>query len=397
MRTRRSRGLRQTRKGGNPEDNRKNWEMYWSDAPYNPYTKYPKGVQGKFYGTLTPTVSKELNMNKTYIIQRHGFSCANLQKVKDKKQNEGKWYAKFNPSLHGRVEDPSLTAYGIYSLLRKEEKHPAFKGTVFGSSLLRTWQTALLIYGKFGPVRIIVSPYIKEKHGMMLDLSNMPLPFEQQMEQMGQFMEFLAEIDNDIAREIIRHEHIIQYDGNDYPVGPYQPHATRKVTTQLPKQSAQEVYQQLLRGDPQPPPSPPEYNYAPQDDYLESFKAYVKTDTVSKETPIKKNGYIPEITVIPEPSFREYYGAEGFVYFDRWVSKKIPKATTIFVVSHSKWMQKVIQEYCGTVETNIFDENAWKLIITPNLVRTGAGVTFEIIPGLIIIDFRQIILFKDYI
>ena len=382
MRTRRSRGLRQTRKGGNPEDNRKNWEMYWSDAPYNPYTKYPKGVQGKFYGTLTPTVSKELNMNKTYIIQRHGFSCANLQKVKDKKQNEGKWYAKFNPSLHGRVEDPSLTAYGIYSLLRKEEKHPAFKGTVFGSSLLRTWQTALLIYGKFGPVRIIVSPYIKEKHGMMLDLSNMPLPFEQQMEQMGQFMEFLAEIDNDIAREIIRHEHIIQYDGNDYPVGPYQPQATRKVTTQLPKQSAQEVYQQLLRGDPQPPPSPPEYNYAPQDDYLESFKAYVKTDTVSKETPIKKNGYIPAITVIPEPSFREYYGAEGFVYFDRWVSKKIPKATTIFVVSHSKWMQKVIQEYCGTVETNIFDENAWKLIITPNLVRTGAGVTFEIIPGL---------------
>ena len=65
MRTRRSRGVKQTRKGGNPEENRKNWETYWSDKPYNPYTKYPKGVKGKFYGTLTPTVSKELNMNKS--------------------------------------------------------------------------------------------------------------------------------------------------------------------------------------------------------------------------------------------------------------------------------------------------------------------------------------------
>ena len=384
MRTRRhGKNIRKTRKGGNPEENRRNWETYWSDKPYDPYTKYPKGVQSNFFRTLRPTVSKELNMNKTYIIQRHGFSCANLQKVKDKKQNEGKWYAKItNPSLHFRVEDPSLTAYGIYSLLRKEERHPAFKGTVFGSSLLRTWQTALLVYGKFGPVKIIVSPYIKEKHAVALDLSNMPLPFEQQMEIMKQFMQFLAEIDNPIAREIIRHEHIIQYNDNSYPLGPYQPQATIKVTTQLPSQSSQQLFQ-LLRDQQPIPPSPPEYNYSPQSDYLERFKAYVKTDSVSNEETIKKTGHIPAITDIPEPSFREYYGAEGFVYFDRWVSKQIPQATTIFVVSHSKWMQKVIQEYCGTVETEIFDENAWKLIIAPaSKYKTGAGLTFEIIPGL---------------
>ena len=347
MRTRRSRGVKQTRKGGNPEENKRNWETYWRDQPYNPYTKYPKGVKGTFYGTLTPTVSKELNMNKTYIIQRHGFSCANLQKVKDKKQNEGKWYAKItNPSLHFRVEDPSLTAYGIYTLLREEERPKGFTGTVFGSSLLRTWQTAILVYGKFGPLKIIVSPYIKEKHGFVGDLSNMPLPFEQQIEIMGQFMKFLSEIDNPIAIEIIRHEHIIQYNSNSYPLGPYQS----------------------------------EYN-ASQSDYLESFKANVNISPKIGEEILTKQAYIPAIAVIPEPSFREYYGAEGFVYFDRWVSKQIPQATTIFVVSHSNWMQKVIEKYCGTVETEIFDENAWKLKITPNLVRTGAGVKFEIIPG----------------
>ena len=344
MRTRRTRGVKQTRKGGNPEENKRNWETYWSDQPYNPYTKYPKGVKGTFYGTLTPSVSRELNMNKTYIIQRHGFSCANLQKVKDKKQNKGKWYAKVNPSFHGRVEDPSLTAYGIYSLLREEERPKGFTGTVYGSSLLRTWQTALLVYGKFGPLKIIVSPYIKEKHGFVGDLSNMPLPFEQQMAQMEQFMQFLKGVDHDIAREIIRHEHIIEYNDIGYP---------------LPKQ------------DPTP-------NF--QSDYLESFKANVNTQPILGEEILQRKAYIPAITVIPEPSFREYYGAEGFVYFDRWVSKRT-QATTIFVVSHSKWMQKVIEKYCGTVETEIFDENAWKLKITPAKYKTGAGVTFEIIPG----------------
>ena len=386
MRTRRSRGLKQTRKGGNPEENRRNWETYWSDKPYNPYTKYPRGVQGRFYGTLTPTVSRELNMKNTYIIQRHGFSCANLQKVKDEKKYEGTWYPKAL-QFHYRVEDPSLTAYGIYSLLREEERHPAYTGTVFGSSLLRTWQTILLVYGKFGPVRVIVSPYIKEKHGFALDLSNMPLPFEQQMEIMGQFMNFLAEIDHPIAREIIRHEHIIQYNGDSYPLGPYQPQATIKLTSPIappPKENKPSQLLQFLRDyQPEPiPPSPPEYNYAPQSDYLETFKAFVKTDQVSQEVKIERNGHIPAITDIPEPSFREYYGAEGFVYFDRWVRTQT-QAATIFVVSHSKWMQKVIKEYCGTVVTKIFDENAWKLIIAPaSKYKTGAGVTFEIIRGL---------------
>jgi hypothetical protein len=342
MRTRRTRGLKQTRKGGNPE-NKRNWETYWKDKPYDPYTKYPKGVKGTFYGTLTPTSSSELNMKKTYIIQRHGFSCANLQKVKDKKQNEGKWYAKINPSLHGRVEDPSLTAYGIYSLLREEDRPKGFTGTVYGSSLLRTWQTALLVYGKFGPLKIIVSPYIKEKHGFVGDLSNMPLPFEQQMAQMRQFMQFLAEIDNPIAKKIIDNEHIIEYNDISYPLSKQEPNYT-------------------------------------QDDYLESLKDKVNTEPNSDEEILKRKAYIPAIAVIPEPSFREYYGAEGFVYFDRWVSKKTQEKT-IFVVSHSKWMQKVIEKYCGTVETEIFDENAWKLKITPSQYKTGEGVDFEIIPG----------------
>jgi len=353
MRTRRSRGLKQTRRGGNPVENRKNWEMHWSDKPYNPYTKYPNRVQGRLYGTFTPTVSKELNMQKTYIIQRHGFSCANLQKAKDKKKNRGVWHAKLtNPSLHSRVEDPSLTAYGIYSLLREEERPDKYGGTVYGSSLLRTWQTAIVVYGKYGPCKIVVSPYIKENHGSALDLSNFPLPFEQQMAYMEQFMQFLKGIDHPIAREIIRHEHIIEYNGNSYPLGPLK-----------------EMY--TVSEDP---------IMAAGKFYVDTLSHTVNLSPSSREDPLEMDAFIPAITKIPEPSFREYYGAEGLVYFDRWVSKKTT-SSTIFVVSHSNWMQTVIETYCGPVVTNIFDENAWILKITPSKFKSRAAVKFYIIPG----------------
>uniref|UniRef100_A0A6C0HWW6 Uncharacterized protein n=1 Tax=viral metagenome TaxID=1070528 RepID=A0A6C0HWW6_9ZZZZ len=316
MRTRRSRGLKQTRRGG---------------------------------------AVPELKTPNTYIIQRHGFSCANLQKAKDKKKNRGVWHAKLtNPSLHARVEDPSLTSYGIYSLLRKEEIPTGFTGTVYGSSLLRTWQTAILIYGKFGPLKIIVSPYIKEKHGFALDLSNMPLPFEQQMAYMEQFMQFLKGIDHEIAREIIRHEHIIEYNGNGYPLGPY----TLDLNYTVPEDSrmaAGKFYVDQMKHN--------KVNLSPHSD----------------ESPLKRDALIPNIS-IREPSFREYYGAEGFVYFDNWVRQRTT-AKTIFVVSHSNWMQKVIEQYCGPVVTNIFDENAWKLTIVPLKFKTGANFKFTISSG----------------
>lgn len=327
MRTRRSRG----RKGGkDTKDNRSNWERFWRNEypEYDSRMNYPG--RAKTFFKATPNEFKGLTTPNTYIIQRHGFSCANLEKVKDKR------------SWHFRVADPSLTAYGIYSLLRDQRKPEGFNGTIFVSSLVRTWQTGLLEYGR-EPLTIVVSPYIKEKHGIVGDLSNMPLPFEQQMAQMGEFMTFLKGIDNPIAKEIVQHEHVIVYMGKAYPI----------TSTVLGREGKQ---------------------------YVDELKRKrILTPTKSTKPPKLINAFIPDITVIPHPSFHEYYGAKGFVYFDHWVRENYGDINTVFVVSHSKWMQKVIEEYCDLVETQIFDENAWKLKITP---VTPGNFKFEIIRGI---------------
>ena len=335
MRTRRSRGLKQTRKGGkDTKDNHSNWERYWrkSYPEYDPMTNYPGFYKTYVKQVKDPNEFKKLTTPNTYIIQRHGFSCANLKKAKDKK------------SWHFRVADPSLTAYGIYSLLRNQSKPEGFDGTIFVSSLIRTWQTGILEYGRYGPLTIIVSPYIKEKHGILGDLSNMPLPFEQQMAQMGEFMTFLKGIENPIAKEITDHKHEIVYMDKAYPL----------------------TYAVLGRED---------------KPYVHELK-HKKIFMIQKSTKptLTEEVFIPEISVIPHPSLHEYYGAKGFVYFDHWVRKEYPQMNTIFVVSHSKWMQKVIEEYWGVLGTTIFDENAWKLKITPGI---PGKFKFEIIRGII--------------
>jgi len=334
MRTRRSRGLKQTRRGGkDTAKNRANWEYYWQSTPgydnYDPMMNYP-GRMNKTFFSKNPNELKKLTTTNTYIIQRHGFSCANLEKAKDNK-------------FHFQVADPSLTAYGIYSLLRVQRKPEGFDGTIFVSSLLRTWQTGILEYGRHGPLTIVVSPYIKEKHGIVGDRSNMPLPFEQQMAQMGEFMTFLKGIDNDTAKEIVKHEHVIVYMGQSYVIQAVLGREGKKYIDDLKRKGA------------------------------------LTPAESTKPTKTKDDVFIPEISVIPHPSLREYYGAKGFVYFDYWVRKQYPDMKTIFVVSHSNWMQKVIEEYCGVeMTTKIFDENAWKLKITPSV--TG-NFKFEIMRG----------------
>ena len=331
MRTRRSRGLKQTRKGGkDTKDNRSNWERFWRNQypDYDPMMNYPG--RAKTFFKATPNEFKKLTTPNTYIIQRHGFSCANLEKANKN-------------SRHFRVADPSLTAYGIYSLIRDQRKPEGFDGTIFVSSLVRTWQTGILEYGRHGPLMIVVSPYIKEKHGIVGDLSNMPLPFEQQMAQMGEFMTFLKGIDKPIAKEITDHTHVIVYMGQAYPL-------TYAVLGREGKEYVDELKRQRIL-------------------------------TVGKSTKptLTKEVFIPEISVIPHASLREYYGAKGFVYFDHWIRKHYPHLNTIFVVSHSGWMQKVIEEYWGVLGTKIFDENAWKLKITPG---EPGNFTFEIICGI---------------
>lgn len=126
-------------------------------------------------------------MNGTILITRHAFSCANLKKLK-------------GDSFGQATEpDPSLTLWGILLTLIQSDNIPAEPVTTISSSspvkhiyvscLIRTWETAVLLYGpSHAHLRLIISPYVKEE-GITND--NLPKPIDQQIQKLRQFLEYL--------------------------------------------------------------------------------------------------------------------------------------------------------------------------------------------------------------
>ena len=364
MRTRRSRGLKQTRKGGDARENFERYKSNWSRQEkyrkYNPKMYYPTPTifEKLTQREISPKEQVGLDSENTYIFQRHGFSCANLLKANKNK-------------FHFRVPDPSLTAYGILTLLRENKKPEHFDGIVFTSSLVRTVQTALLEYGMHGDLTIIMSPYIKEKNGMIADLANFPLPFDQQIAHMEQFMKFLQGINSDVARAIITNQHTIIFNNKSYTLGPYDlPKSTQR--------NEKPVYEYPMPEDP-----------AKLDDYTYVTQMKIKMGKpapAKEESTVTKYAFIPNVSSIPEANYSKYYGPAGFIYFDHWVRRNYPDVKVVFVVSHSNLMQKIIQEYCEVPLVNpIFDENAWKLGIRPKPPSdpvTDYNYIFELYPGI---------------
>lgn len=97
-----------------------------------------------------------------FIFTRHGFSCNNATDTSG-------WLKKYL-NLFKKVLEPHLTDYGIVRTItvgqKNREKYSS--STVFVSCLLRTWETAILLYlpnlGLNDNLNIIVSPFLKEKH-----------------------------------------------------------------------------------------------------------------------------------------------------------------------------------------------------------------------------------------
>jgi broad specificity phosphatase PhoE len=324
----------QTRKGGKTaRENLNNYISYWSGVMKNGERQFPQyngnmnypGRLNKLKGQV-PTLN-ESNVSKTFIFTRHGYSCANLLKSQ-------KSYQQFTDP------DPSLTIYGIVSILKTiQDKPPEFNGKVFVSSLIRTWQTAILEYGSYGPLTIIVSPFIKEKHSHSFDVANFPLPRNEQIAKMKLFLGVLNGIDHVNAKRILQHKINVQY-------GP--------VTFTL------------------------DTNVVPiKTEYVDTIQSSMMIDRRPPE--MKRDLFIPAVTTIPEPSFTKYYGAEGFSYFNHWVQSHPDK--TIFVVSHSGFMKSILKKYDDMLlGSSVFDENVWKLVLEPQ--RGEYNYRFQILPGL---------------
>lgn len=94
----------------------------------------------------------------TIYLTRHAYSCSNYNADLNKKIK-----------AH-RKRDPSITMWGVYSSLILSEKEP-FHLTkseigIYVSCLIRTWQTAILLYNKCNQINLIVSPFSKEENSI---------------------------------------------------------------------------------------------------------------------------------------------------------------------------------------------------------------------------------------
>ena len=303
-----------TRKGGkDASENISNYNHYWKTptTSYDPRIDYP-GRKNKTFGKK-PTPRQSFKQLNTYTFQSEAFSCANLLEEK-------RSYSFTEP-------DPSLCSYGILSV--KHEYPPHFKGTVFVSPLIRTWQTAILQYGSYGPLTIIISPYIKSKHNT-IDVVNRPLPFQSQIEKMKLFMEVIQGIES------------CKYISHTYT---------------------------LIRGEQQ-------YTLRPQSIMLSTN---TMEKVVSTSTPLSESVFVPLVKEIPEPSYEKYY-EDGFYYFDQWV-RKYPERD-FFVVSHDDFMKQMIRQLVAAdLVTPIFNESAWKIILTPH-TKGAYNYKMDILPGI---------------
>jgi len=150
---------------------------------------------------IKPTVncfSSARPFEKTYIVHRHGFSCANLAK---------KSYTSFGKFFMGsyyNLNDPSLTLDAIVDILSTNFDIKSKNYFVCVSPLIRTWQTAILIYFSLGKkegivpkTTLLVTPYIKEKGN---DGENMPTDIRIQLDKMDMFFNMLLYIKQTITK-----------------------------------------------------------------------------------------------------------------------------------------------------------------------------------------------------
>lgn len=115
---------------------------------------------------LKNKVSGGQNKNKPYhlIFTRHAFSCNNA--------TDTSGWLKKQLNVFKKVLEPHLTDYGIVRTIAigQKNRNKYDSSTVFVSCLLRTWETSVLLYlpnlGSTDVLNIIVSPFLKEKHGI---------------------------------------------------------------------------------------------------------------------------------------------------------------------------------------------------------------------------------------
>jgi len=269
---------------------------------------------------------------QTQIFQctRHATSCNNID---------------MGQGFFGKDEDPSLTMYGVEQAInlamtsRKTNNQrerfipPPFPIAV--SSLIRTWETAVLLYGYqtsqpyngskpdagYMELELRICPWLREtsEYGRAFDVGNRPQPLENSI---AKFIKFLNKlITNDFATRNYRISTINIY-----------------ILPEIPENS--DGLHPGLRG-------------------MIWQKIEIKLNK-------NKTAYIPP-RFCGEDSVYEAYGYQtevgDIMKFMNWYTQEFPyHPSTVHIIAHSTIMQEFVKENLHrTVEKDITEENCWSI------------------------------------
>ena len=286
--------------------------------------------------TITPSPP---NPNKMFVT-RHGNSCNNI-------------------ALVSKLKDPSLSISGVITMLNLQSQHLELNksGVVYVSVSVRTWMTALLLYGRTNEtLNLIVSPFIREDGN---DPGQLPETNEIQIKKFIHFLKLLRYFKkaNNIKPRLPFLDKVLE--------------CTVKVTF---NETEIATFDRALYST-----EPYTFDYEFQKYCLKSVAPYSQI-----KNPIKVDGTrfeIIDVTSLKEdpaekiPEGQEYFNTmlkfekDGLLRFYRWVLTQKGVSWPIFVVSHSKIMQHSLkalmtdptQELESILPPKITKANGWTI------------------------------------
>jgi hypothetical protein len=383
---------------------------------------------------FTDNEPSTVESNYTIIFTRHAHSCNNATDI----------YSNFNSNKYFlKYKEPSLSVVGILTALgtvkniiqaNSEDYPPSYENlTVYVSSLVRTWLTAILKYLPYviNDFTIVISPFLKEKGN---DPGNMPIDnVYKQINRVNAFFVDLEKIqqqlmvlydteygfnkqEKDLLEKVIKHINEILLKKNniifEFPLFNDNKLRLSDCQTEINDNPKCSYYKNNISNCSFCPEKGPEFNIEPGDRikdiigfdgkggfYLKKIIKLISNDNnlngtrkntrnlVVEENPIINFTYptFPTKSVSGINTLKEYttyYKENGIPFFINWLltTGKVIKGVN-YVICHSNLMNAFLEYnhlFSSANQNTIRDikkTNVWDLIINLNdKVTTPSGI-----------------------
>lgn len=147
-----------------------------------------------------------MEIEYTFYFIRHAFSCANLSKKKATSSSPFSLARKIKYTYYQLLKDPHLANWGILSAAKLRKDYTELIETkridnFFCSPLIRTWETAYLLFGSEYIKKFKIAPYVKEN---AMGPANNAYPYIKNKERFYDFIKYSTEVN--MALKIIKNE-----------------------------------------------------------------------------------------------------------------------------------------------------------------------------------------------